>query len=386
MIIFQSFRWQHIVDFFVLFLVVYCLLNWSRRTRVLRIFIGIGGLFFAGAIAGQLELIITAWVFHIAAVAAIALLVVVYHAEISLTLAHLDLLTYFSRPFSASSSSSRATIAKAVFSMASARLGALIVLPGRDALDHLLTGGMPLGGKVSKEILEAIFQKESPVHDGAVIIEQDEIIRVGAFLPLSTRENLPHYYGTRHRAAIGLAEQSDAKIIVVSEERGEISLIVGKTITLLETAAELVQKMEQFKPPTSSTFFRRLHVRIFRELYMKIAALGVAGLIWSSIFMTGSSVRSYAVPIEFKNVPAGLEIVEPSNPLLSVRLRASTRLFGTLDESRLVARLDLKGMQEGTHKITIKTENLNLPPGFVLEQVLPTPLILRLSPAKKAPS
>lgn len=313
MSVLQSLRWQNLVDFAVLFLVTFWLLRWLRATRVLRIFMGIGGLLLAGSLAGRVDLVLTAWVFHLAALAAVALLVVVYHAEIRHALAHLDLFTYFTSPFSGVSSSSRSSIARAVFSMASARLGALLAIPDRDSLDHLLTGGMPLGGTVSKEILEAIFQKESPVHDGAVVIEKDRIVRVGAFLPLSTREDLPNYFGTRHRAAVGLAEQSDAKIIVVSEERGAVSLITGRTITQLGTAAELIQKLEKLKPQSPVRFLRRLHVAIFRDPRLKVAAFGIACLVWGLFFMAGSSLRSYAVPIEFINVPAGLDIAEPSS-------------------------------------------------------------------------
>jgi uncharacterized protein (TIGR00159 family) len=384
MFVLQSLRWQSLVDFAVLFLVVFWLLRWSRATRVLRIFIGIGGLLLAGFLAGRVELVLTAWMFHLAALTAVALLIVVYHAEIRHALAHLDLFTYFTSPFSAVSSSSRSSIARAVFSMASARLGALLVIPDRDALDHLLTGGMPLGGTVSKEILEAIFQKESPVHDGAVVIEKDRIVRVGAFLPLSTREDLPNYFGTRHRAAVGLAEQSDAKILVVSEERGAVSLITGRTITQLGTAPELIQKLEKLKPQSPVRFLRRLHIAIFQDLRLKVAAFGIACLVWGLFFMAGSSLRSYAVPIEFKNVPAGLEIAEPSNPILAVRLRANTHLFSTLDESRLLAQVDLKGRNAGTWRIPLSAQNLNLPPGFILEQVLPASFTLRLVLQKDA--
>jgi DNA integrity scanning protein DisA with diadenylate cyclase activity len=101
------------------------------------------------------------------------------------------------------------SICDAVFALATGR-GALVVLVRQDPVDALVSGGVPLGGTVSKEILEAIFRKVSPVHDGATIIERDRISRVGAILPLTERMDLLSEFGTRHRAAFGLAERCDA--------------------------------------------------------------------------------------------------------------------------------------------------------------------------------
>jgi uncharacterized protein (TIGR00159 family) len=371
-------RWQNIVDFLVLVTVIYWLLRWGRQTRVLRLFVGIGALVLTGSLARQLDLIVTAWVLHVAAIAAVVLLVVVYHSEIRHALTHLDPLNRLVRRMPLEPTSEGIAIAQTAFALAATKRGALMVLARKDSLKNLLTGGVPLEGMISREILDAIFRKVSPVHDGAVVIEAGRISRVGVFLPLTSREDLPNYYGTRHRAAIGLAEQSDAKVIVVSEERGEVSLVEDSVIRRMENVTDLIQQMPRAGTSEPSLSSRKLRARLFGNLKLKVLAFGMASLIWGLVFMTGVSVRTFTAPIEYENVPAGLEITDPSNTMLAVQLRAATRLFNTLDENQLVVRVNLFGMKEGLHVIAVESQNLNLPPGISLEQATPPTLTVRL--------
>jgi diadenylate cyclase len=371
-------RWQSGVDFIVLTTVIYWLLNWARQTRVLRLFVGIGALVLTGSLARRLDLVITAWVLHVAAITAVVLLVLVYHSEIRHALTHLDPLNRLVRAVPTGQPSDSVAIAEAAFALAATHRGALIVLSGNDPLENILIGGVPLGGRVSQEILEAIFRKASPVHDGAVVIEGGRIARVGVLLPLANREDVPNFYGTRHRAALGLAELTDAKVIVVSEERGQVSLVDGPTLRKMKTAAELLQQMQRPEQNLADLSNHKVGRRLLGNWRLKLSALGIASLIWVLVFMTGSSVRTFTVPIEFENVPAGLEIAEPANAIIAVQLRAATRLFSTLDESQLVARVDLSGMKEGLHNLAVQADNLSLPPGILLEQALPPSVRVRL--------
>ena len=381
---FPLMRWQSFVDFVVLSAVIYWLLNWSRKTRVLRLFLGIGGLVITGSLASRLGLIVTAWVLHVAAIAAVVMLVVVYYAEIRQALTHLDPFKRLIHFAPSGQIQNSVAIAEAAFALASIRCGALIVLTGEDSFENMVTGGTTLGGAISREILEAIFHRTSPVHDGAVIIDGDRISWVGVFLPLTQREDLPNHYGTRHRAAIGLAEQSDAKVIVVSEERGVVSLAEGTTVRIMENTSQLVQEMQKvdFRPSLPSV--RGLLSRLFGNFRLKLSAVGLAALTWAVVFMTGASVRTFTIPIEFENVPAGLEISDPSTNVLAVQLRAATRLFDILDESQLVARVDLRGMNEGFHRITVQDINFLLPPGISLERTVPDTLRVLLAPRQSA--
>jgi diadenylate cyclase len=119
---------------------------------------------------------------------------------------------------------------KAVVNMANKRIGALIVLERDTDLTTIVEMGTELDAKVTKEILISIFLPYSPIHDGAAIIRSGRLISAGCFLPLTLSSNISKSLGTRHRAAVGLTEESDAVVVVVSEETGEISLVVNGAI------------------------------------------------------------------------------------------------------------------------------------------------------------
>lgn len=135
---------------------------------------------------------------------AVVLLLVVFQPDIRRALTQLDVLERLLRRPAALVVPRLRAIVDASFALAAARRGALIAIVRRDSVDEWATGGVPLGGEVSSEILEAIFRKVSPVHDGAAIVEGGRISRVAAVLPLSETQGLPGAFGTRHRAAMGL--------------------------------------------------------------------------------------------------------------------------------------------------------------------------------------
>ena len=114
-------------------------------------------------------------------------------------------------------------IVSAVFEMAEARVGALIVLLGQAGLKGVIETGTPLYARVSEELLLAIFQTKSPLHDGAVIIQSDQIVAAGCILPLTQDPRLSRSLGTRHRAGIGITEEADCDVVIVSEETGGVS-------------------------------------------------------------------------------------------------------------------------------------------------------------------
>ena len=137
---------------------------------------------------------ITVWVLHAAAVSAGVVLIVLFQPELRHALNTLEVVLKRSERRGALSQALE-VVSAAAFSLAGAGRGALLVLTRHDSVNELLPGGVPLGGHVSPEILEAIFRKVSPVHDGATIVEGDRITRVGALLPLSQNEKLPRTWG-----------------------------------------------------------------------------------------------------------------------------------------------------------------------------------------------
>ena len=121
-------------------------------------------------------------------------------------------------------------IVNATYDMASVKTGALIVLSQEISLDEYIKTGIQIDGKISSGLLINTFEKDTPLHDGAVIIEGDRLVCATAYLPLSQNQNVSKELGTRHRAALGMAEETDAFVIVVSEETGKVAVACGGMI------------------------------------------------------------------------------------------------------------------------------------------------------------
>jgi len=136
------------------------------------------------------------------------------------------------------------SIAKAFYNLSNSKTGALIVISGSSQLQFICATGVSLNADISAKLLESIFEKKSPLHDGALIISDDKILAAGCTLTLSENQNLPKRIGTRHRAAVGVSENSDAMAFLVSEETGKISVTQnGK----LEMGVSLYQLKRRLK-------------------------------------------------------------------------------------------------------------------------------------------
>lgn len=138
-----------------------------------------------------------------------------------------------------------ATIAQACASFSQTKTGAIIVIARKTGLGSFESTGDRIDARISVRLLESIFQKESPLHDGAVIVSGERILSARCILPVSDRESLPSRMGMRHRAALGLAERTDALVAVVSEQTGEISLAVEGQLKSRLSAKELEEQMRQ---------------------------------------------------------------------------------------------------------------------------------------------
>ena len=133
--------------------------------------------------------------------------------------------------------------------MAQQKVGALIVIEQKVGLDDVITTGEPINSDISQRLIEAIFFKNAPLHDGAVVIDNNRIVAAKCILPV-TQSNVPKSLGTRHRAAIGISEMTDAVVLVVSEETGKISIIKGgkaeSNIDPQRLNAQLKEALEEY--------------------------------------------------------------------------------------------------------------------------------------------
>jgi len=240
----SSLRWQDIVD---IGLVSYILLRFYvlfRGTNAFRVLIGMILLWFFQQVAVSMGLIVTSWVVQgVVAVGAI-IIIVIFRNEIRNVLLARNIKSIF-WDFSAKTViSAIETIVQSVHEMAQHKCGALLVFPGKEDLEEVVQGGIPWKGAISKEMIMSIFWPDNPVHDGAAVIQGNQINQVAAILPLSRRDDLPSYYGTRHRAALGLAEATDALVIAVSEERGDVVVARGSQLKIVKQKRRLGQILQ----------------------------------------------------------------------------------------------------------------------------------------------
>jgi hypothetical protein len=272
-------------------------------------------------------------------------------------------------------------IVGAMFGMAAGKIGALIVLTRKDPIGSLVSNGVRIDAEVSKGLIEAIFRKDSPLHDGAVLIEGERIAYAGLVLPLSGREDVPSEFGTRHRAALGLAEGSDALVLVASEERGEVVVIDGREIHPMADEAALRQALYRLHPARPASIWSSIRRLLFANIRYRLSAIGLASLIWGVSFLGGgTTVKDVIVPVEFANVPAGLYISNQPLNAVSVQLRGNSWVMNPV-MSGLTAHVDLSGLGEGWHTIRLSSPGLKLPPGVTAERLAPETISLRLTRA-----
>ncbi len=236
---FQSIRWQDLLDVLVVAFILYWLFITLKGTLALKMLIGLAMLLMALVLAKWLGLYTVDWLATGFWSQIVLALVILFHPEIRRTLAKIG-----QSPFSRSITDAEETwtideIVKASVALANKRVGAILVLERDIDLKDAVEMGIPLDAVVSKELLNSIFLPTSPLHDGAAIIKGGRIMTAGCFLPLTLRADISPLLGTRHRAALGVTEETDALVIVVSEEAGSISVIMGGKMTREVDAAGL---------------------------------------------------------------------------------------------------------------------------------------------------
>ncbi len=237
--LFTSFRWQDGLDILVLSVVIYWGLNLIRGTRAVPMLIGLGMVYAIYFLSNVFEVYTLNVLLRNLLGWSLVLVFIVFQDDIRRALTQVGTRPLFSPRERVAQGQAVEELIKALTYLASRRVGALVVLQNEVGLNQYIEVGVPLDAQVSKELVTSIFLPGSPIHDGALIIQHGRITAAGCFLPLTTNPNVSKTLGTRHRAAIGLTEETDAAAIVVSEEDGMISLVRQGKITRDVDAATL---------------------------------------------------------------------------------------------------------------------------------------------------
>ena len=373
----STIRWQDVVDIILNSYILIRLYVLFRGTNVFRVLVGMAFLWFFQRIAVSIGLIVTSWAMQgITAVAAL-IIIVVFRNEIRSVLQAKNLRAILWGFSQKTVSSPIEIIVDSVYDLAQRRSGALIVFPGKEDLEEVIQSGIRWSGLVSKEMIMSIFWHDNPVHDGAAIIQGNQVSEVGVILPLSNRKDLPSYYGTRHRAAAGLAETTDALVIVVSEERGHVVVAKGSDVRVIHQRAELAQILREHVGVTTAQWG---HLRK-EKLRFSIAVIGsiiVITGVWFSFTRGLETMTTFEIPIEYMNRDPKMEILDTSVNAVRLHLSGSGALIKSMQPNQVQVRLDLSKAVIGRNTFTIIPENVALPPGVFVKKVDPPVLEVTL--------
>ena len=225
--IFSQLRWQDILDIVLVSFLLYRLLLFIKGTKAVQMLIGIGVLLLVSLLSGYTGLYTMDWIIQSFWAQIVIALIVLFQPEIRRALAQMGETPFLQSFTSAEELKSLEEIVKASVALANRKIGALIVIERETSLNEFVEIGTSLDARVTREILLSIFHPSSPIHDGAVVIKGNRIVAAGCFLPIMLRSEVDKAMGTRHRAGLGLTEETDAVAIIVSEETGNISMAVG---------------------------------------------------------------------------------------------------------------------------------------------------------------
>jgi diadenylate cyclase len=232
--------WRDLLDIALVSFLIYELLLLIRGTRAVQMALSGGfliGLFF---LSDWLQLETVNWLIRYLGAYVVVAIIVLFQSDIRRALAHFGRARFF-RYFERATSTDETLeeLVTAATTLSARKIGAIIVVERQIGLRNYIEGGIPLDATITYDLMATIFQRESPLHDGATIVQGDRVAAAACFLPLSVNPRVSRELGTRHRAAIGLTEENDAVAIVVSEETGIISLAIAGDLERSLTADSL---------------------------------------------------------------------------------------------------------------------------------------------------
>jgi diadenylate cyclase len=375
----------NLIDIAIITTLIYAVIAWFKGTRAFQILATVIGMGIIYLVASKTGLVLTSILFQYLWAAIIIVLVIVFQPEIREMLDRASPIRYLS---GRQNNNVKADLidesVNAVTELAGLRIGAIIVFQRLDRLDNVIIQGKPLETLLSTEALIMIFQKGSPLHDGAALVSGSRIKAAGCILPLSRDEHLNSQYGTRHRAALGLAERSDALCVVISEERGEVSIAAGKTMTTYRKKGDFRDALDRgllkARPGKEGA-----HLGVLGALKsnwrLKVLALLTSILLWFIVVGPQRSELGISVPLQYTNLPPDMEIAGKWMERIDVRLRGSESGLANLNPGSVRAVVNLSNVVTGLNYFRITAKNIQVPPGIAISEIRASDLHLNIETA-----
>ena len=373
-------EWRNFLDILVISFILHRLFLLMRGTVAFQIMIGLVFLWLFQEVANAAGLVLTSWFFRGIGAVAVLVIVVVFRTEIREILVHTNPIRFLLGRARQMGEVGHHLIAQAAFRLAKRRVGALVVIQNQDELRGNVRGGLPIDANLLPELLESIFSKESPVHDGAAVIQGNRIAQAGTFLPLSQEETLPQHFGTRHRAAIGLSEVCDAVVLVVSEERGGISLVHRRNVEPVRDPDQLERRLDYLLMTKDVS---KVEARHRGRPWMThggglLLTFLLVSAFWGLYAGRQFSLMTVRAPVYYRDIPADLQLGKASAEEVEVQVSGRRGLVSSLDPQQVRAFLSLGRIGPGEHEVVLKSKNIVLPPGLEVERITPSSLTLKM--------
>jgi len=380
--------WWDLIDILFLTLVIYQLYVWFKETRALRVIIGLVALGGIYSIAKSWDLFLTTWVFQILWQVLVILLLILFQSEIRQVLEKVSPLRYLRSRRRVHQNSFANDLSQVAFELAALNTGALIVLTRDDNPSEFIHGGQTIMALPDPALIKSIFNRNSPAHDGALVITRDRITQMGCILPLSEKEDLPEHYGTRHRAALGLSEVTDAVCLVVSEERSEVSTVVDGSLITWQEPEKLAEQINdwfggpQIHVPNLKVFFKEAVVNNWKT---KLGALVLVTVAWLILAIQQQIVINITAPVRYNDLPADLILADESTKFVGLTLAGRRNRINEVKEDDIYVGINLTDLAAGDHIIKLTSSSIDVPMGVKIDRISPQNINISLKPSSNNP-
>lgn len=364
-------------------LLIYSVLVWFKKTRAGVVLSGIMIISIIYLLARQFNLVLIYSVLQGFFAVIIIALIVIFQEELRRLFEKIAVLglkpAFNKRSESDDYRREVQVLLRTLSDFSNSKVGSLIVLPGRDILDIYLEGGVELNGELSEPLLKSLFDPHSIGHDGAAIIEEGKITKFSVHLPLSKNFQQLRYRGTRHAAALGLTELTDALCLVVSEEQGTISAArngILKQVGFEQLNLILDRFYEEIHPTRRANILNDFLVKNFKE---KVIAVILTLALWFVlVYGSGLEYESFVVPIQTAPLQSDYEISEVEPKEVKVTFLGPRRSFLLASESEISLILNLPNLTSGLKTVSISDSNLNFPKGLSVEKIEPSKVKIKV--------
>jgi len=375
----EMLSWREMLDIFLIAMGLFFAYRTLRRLGTWKIVLGIVIAAIIFVVANILDLRGIRWVYSNLSHVALIALIVIFQPEIRKVFERAASLRR--QKIGKGVSDLSTLIADTVFSLSQQRHGALFVFPGKEPIKEWLSGGFSLNAEPSFPLIMSVFDPHSPGHDGAVVVENGKLVYFGVRLPMSKTDTLSDDFGTRHHAAMGISEVSDALVVVVSEERGSVMTFHSGRAKKVRDKNEISSRILSHWENLTSYPLKVQRGKRRWILFSEVAiSMVLAFVFWATVIISQGEMRekSLSIPIEYIATPQNIALVGEKPAEVKLHLAGSKSDLDGINPSQLRAKIDLSKAMPGKQTFVVTEENVALPKKVSLLDAEPSSLVLSL--------